>query len=173
MYRITRVLSVGPFASPERAEKLLAAGVTHVLNVSDAASEIIAPETGLKEVAWVPMSDSRRLPFPTAKLVLDALHGFASAPGSHVYVHCRAGLVRSPTILWLYLIALGISPREARKWIQERVPMANAGSASMVDRGHVLFARKHGLANFVPLARGEVIVPYELNSQGADAPRSE
>jgi hypothetical protein len=30
MFRVTRVMSVGPFASPERAELLLAAGVTHV-----------------------------------------------------------------------------------------------------------------------------------------------
>src|SRR5262245_16367456 len=122
MYRITRVLSIGPFASPERAEQLRAAGVTHVLNVSDAASEISASESGCKNVAWVPMSDSHRLQLGTAVSALDALHGMASAPGSHVYVHCVAGLVRSPTILWLYLISLGVSPRDARKWIQERVP---------------------------------------------------
>ena len=39
MYRITRVLSLGRFATPERARDLLAAGVTHVLNVSDGCSE--------------------------------------------------------------------------------------------------------------------------------------
>jgi protein-tyrosine phosphatase len=161
MYRITRVLSVGPFASADRADELLAAGVTHVLNVSDAASEIISSETGFKEVVWVPMSDSRRLPLPTARLAIDALHSFASAPGSHVYVHCVAGLVRSPTILWLYLIALGVSPHDARKWIQERSTKASAGSARMVDREHVLLARQHGLAKYRPHPRGEVVVPYD------------
>src|SRR5262245_703523 len=123
MFRVTRVLSVGPFASPGRAEALLAAGVTHVLNVSHQANEIVAAEAGFQEVAWVPMSDSRRLPLATATLALDALHSLTSAPDAHVYVHCVAGLVRSPTILWLYLISLGVSPSDARNWIQERSPM--------------------------------------------------
>lgn len=161
MYRITRVLSIGPFASPERVETLLAAGVTHLLNVSDAASEIIASENGFKKVAWVPMLDSRRLQLDTVVLALDTLHDMASVPGSHVYVHCVAGLVRSPTILWLYLISLGVSRQDARKWIQDRSTMANAGSARMVNREHVLLARKHGLANFRPHPREEVLMPFE------------
>ena len=45
MYRITECLSIGPFASPERAEELLVAGVTHVLNVSDVPS-IVSSATG-------------------------------------------------------------------------------------------------------------------------------
>ncbi len=161
MYRITRVLSVGPFASPERAEKLLAAGVTHVLNVSDSPSEIIVAEAGFRQVAWVPMSDSRRLQRSTGVWALDTLHGLVSAPDSHVYVHCVAGLVRSPTILWLYLIALGVSPKDARKWIEERVPMASAGSARMVDHEHVRLAQMHGLMHFFPHPRPEIIVPFD------------
>jgi protein-tyrosine phosphatase len=161
MYRITQVLSLGPFASPERAETLLATGVTHVLNVSHAASEVVASEGGFREVVWVPMSDSRRLPHGTAVLTLNMLHSLVSVPDSHVYVHCVAGLVRSPTILWLYLIALGVSPRDARNWIQKRVPMANAGSSRMIDREHVLLARKHGLERFLPCPRREAVVPFD------------
>src|SRR5262245_59412135 len=105
MFRITQCLSVGPFASPERAEKLLAAGVTHVLNVSDGPS-VVSSLNGFAEVAWVPMKDSRRLSRTTAIEALNTLHRFASEPGSHVYVHCMAGQLRSPTILWLYLVSL-------------------------------------------------------------------
>jgi protein-tyrosine phosphatase len=162
MYRITRVLSVGPFASLERAEKLRAAGVTHVLNVSDVGSAVLAGEAGFAEVAWVPMSDSHRLPIHSATAAIDALHRMVAAPGSHVYVHCVAGLVRSPTILWLYLIALGVPPKDARKWIESRVPMASAGSARMVDREHVLHAQMHGLMHFFPHPRPEIVVPFEL-----------
>jgi len=165
MVRITRVLSVGPFASPERAETLLAAGVTHVLNVSHAASEIISSERGFKGVAWVPMSDSHRLPFHSAIMALDALHEMVSAPDSHVYVHCVAGLVRSPTILWLYLISLGVPWRDAREWIQKRSPMASAGSSQMVNHEHRQLAKQHGLAKFLPLARPEVIVPYDTQGE--------
>src|SRR3954451_20692852 len=103
MFRITECLSVGPFASPERAEKLRAAGVTHVLNVSDGRS-VVSVDTGFVEGAGVPMYDGRRLPTATLVWALDTLHRMASAPGAHVYVHCMAGQLRSPTILWLYLI---------------------------------------------------------------------
>jgi hypothetical protein len=161
MHRITQVLSVGPFASAQRAEQLLAAGVTHLLNVSDSASEIVAAEVGFREIAWVPMSDSKRLPPSTLVWTLDTLHSLVSVPGSHVYVHCVAGLVRSPTILWLYLIALGIPPRDARTWIEERVPMASAGSPHMVDHEHVVLAQMHGLMHFFPHPRPEIVVPFE------------
>src|SRR3954451_25151857 len=125
MHRITKVLSLGRFATPERAKDLLAAGVTHVLNVSDGPSIVGAGEGSFAEVAWVPMSDSRRLDRSVALLAIDTLHRLASVPDSHVYVPCVAGLVRSPTILWLYLIALGVPPGDARTWIKSRVPNAN------------------------------------------------
>ena len=118
-------------------------------------------EGSFTDVAWVPMSDSRRLDRPTAVLAIDTLHRLASAPDSHVYVHCVAGLVRSPTILWLYLIALGVPPGDARTWIEARVPNANAGSSRMVDREHLLLAQMHGLMHFFPHPRPEIIVPFE------------
>ncbi|MCI0700564.1 MAG: hypothetical protein L0241_05745 [Planctomycetia bacterium] len=160
MHRITQCLSIGPFASPERGVNLLAAGVTHVLNVSDAPSALSAGAESFAEIAWVPMSDSKRLSRSTTALALDTLHRLVSVPNSHVYVHCIAGMVRSPTILWLYLIACGVSPKEARTWIEKRSPMANAGSSRMVDREHVLLAQMHGLMHYFPHPRGEVIVPF-------------
>jgi hypothetical protein len=160
MFRITQCLSVGPFPSEEDAARLRAAGVTHVLNVSDAASEL-SPAHGFAEVAWVPLSDSRRLtPASTTKL-LATLHRLASAPGAHAYVHCVMGQLRSPTVLWLYLVALGIPPDEAQEWIESRAPDAVAGHFRMVDREHVLLAQRHGLANFFPHPRPELVVPYE------------
>jgi protein-tyrosine phosphatase len=161
MFRITQCLSVGPFASSERAGKLRAAGVTHVLNVSDAASELSAAD-GFAEVAAVPLSDSTPLKPATAIAVLDTLHRLASAPGAHVYVHCVAGQLRSPTVLWLYLVALGISPDEAQEWIESRAPDATAGYPLMVGPAHVLLAQKHGLANFFPHPRPELVVPFPL-----------
>lgn len=162
MYRITQCLSVGPFAGAERAEALRAAGVTHVLNVSEGASGVCAGGGSFAEVAWVPLEDHRRLPFARAAEVLDTLHRLASAPGAHVYVHCMAGVLRSPTVLWLYLVACGLSARDARELIETRSPDAVAGHFRMVDDEHVLFAQQHGLAHFFPLPRGEVIVPFPL-----------
>ena len=171
MFRITQCLSVGPFASPQRAEQLLAAGVTHILNVSHEPSEL-SPAQGFAEVEWVSMSDSVRLPRETATRALDALHRLASAPESHVYVHCVAGLVRSPTILWLYLIALGVPPKDARSWIEKRSTKSNPGSSAMVDHEHVLLAQMHGLMHFFPHPRAELVVPFPSEAQGADATRA-
>ncbi len=162
MFRITEVLSVGPFATPERAVRLRECGVTHILNVSQAPSSLVTDVHGFREIAWVPLDDSGRLPTPLAITALDTLHRLVAVPGSHVYVHCIAGQQRAPTILWLYLIACGIPPNEARDWIEERSPDANPGHHRMVTHEHVLLAQLHGLNQYFPHPRGEVVVPYHL-----------
>jgi protein-tyrosine phosphatase len=159
MYRITECLSVGPFASAERAPQLLSAGVTHILNVSHGPSHLSAAD-GFVDVAWVSMRDSHRLPASTVVRTLDALHEMASQPGAHVYVHCVMGQVRSPAVLWLYLIALGVPPDDARDWIEDRAPSAVAGHSRIVDREHVLLAQQHGLTRFFPHPRPNLIVPF-------------
>lgn len=170
MTRITKALSVGPFASPERAKDLLEVGVTHVLNVSDGPSAVGTGAGSFVGVNWVPMSDSKRLPRATAVQALDALHELASVPDAHVYVHCVAGLVRSPTILWVYLISLGIPPKDARTWIEGRVPNANAGSSRMVDHEHLVLAQMHGLMHFFPHPRPDLVIPFE-EAERSSAPR--
>jgi len=161
MYRITQVLSIGPFATVERAEMLRAAGVTHILNVSGGMSHLTADAHGFQQVSWIPLEDFSRMPPHIATEILDTLHRMASEPGSHVYVHCVAGHLRSPTVLWLYLIALGIPPDVAQKWIEERSRDAVPGHNRMVDHQHVLLAQMHGLANYFPHPRPEIIVPFD------------
>ncbi len=163
MFRITQCLSVGPFVSLPRAEELRAAGVTHILNVSDSPS-IVSCSQGFAEVAWVPILDSQRLSRDKLLEVIDTLHRFALVVGSQIYVHCMAGQLRAPTVLWLYLIALGVPPDDAQDWIEERAPDAVAGHHRMVDHEHVLLAQKHGLANFFPHPRDELIALFPLEA---------
>jgi protein-tyrosine phosphatase len=165
MYRVTQALSVGRFATPERAEELLAAGVTHILNVSDAPSRLASSEDGFQEVVWVPLDDSSRFPTQLTCQALDALHRMASKPGAHVYVHCIAGHLRSPTVLWLYLIACGIPMEDARAWIEERSPDAAPGTRRIVDAEHIALAQKHGRTNYLPLHRGEIITRVPLSDR--------
>jgi hypothetical protein len=156
MYRITQVLSLGRFATYERAELLRSMGVTHVLNVSDSPSIV---SQGFREVAWVPIRDFRRIPDATAEEALESLHRMASEPDAHVYVHCVAGQQRGPTVLWLYLIACGFSEAAAREVIETRSPDAIAGFPWLVDNELVLHVQKMGLRTFLPLTRGEIIIP--------------
>jgi hypothetical protein len=143
-------------------ELLRAAGVTHILNVSHHDNEINPASGAFASMAWVPMSDSQRLQPVVAIEAINALHSLASVPDAHVYVHCIAGMIRSPTIIWLYLIALGLKPEDARDLIEERSPVAVAGHPHMVNHEHVLLAQMHGLANFFPHPRPEIIVPFEI-----------
>ena len=154
IYRITEALSVGGFPTPDRAADLLAAGVTHVLNVSGRPGEVVAGPEAFRETAWFPLDDSRRVPTGVALHVLDELHRMASEPGAHVYVHCGAGCLRGPTTLWLYLIACGLDPQAARALIAERAPDASPGPERMVGPDLILAVQRHGLAHFRPLPRG-------------------
>lgn len=165
MYRITQSLSVGVFARLEDAPRLLAAGITHVLNVSDHPSDVSAAD-GFSDVAWVPMSDNRRLLPATAVQALSALHELATAPDARVYVHCMVGRLRSPTILWLYLISLGVEPSTAREVIESRAPHATAGHYQMVNNEHVRLAQKHGREHFLPHLHSHLIVPFPLAEEG-------
>jgi hypothetical protein len=70
--------------------------------------------------------------------------------------------LRSPTILWLYLIACGVPPEDARVWIQRRSPDAAPGSRRLADDEHIRFAREHGQRYFRPLPRPEIVSPVGI-----------
>jgi len=161
MFRITQALSIGRFVTSERAEELRAAKVTHVLNVSESPSQMSAAAGAFHALEWVPLEYRVPLSPQTLITLLNTLHEMAVQPDAHVYVHCIAGQLRSPTALWLYLIACGVPAEEARKWIEDRSLDASPGSTRMVNESHIRFAEQHGLARFRPHPRAEVLAPYE------------
>ena len=57
----------------------------------------------------------------TPQLVREAIEiidDTLSSPEHKIYIHCIEGVSRSPTITWLYLIHLGLSPDEATEMIK-------------------------------------------------------
>src|SRR5579883_389153 len=159
MYRVTHALSVGRFLTPERVPAARQLGVTHVLNVSDTPNLVDAGPDTFAEVAWEPLPDFCRIPEHRAAVVLHTLHRLAAQPGAHVYVHCVAGRQRSPTVLWLYLIACGLAPDTSRDWIEVASPDAVPGYHRLADEDLVRFAQTHGTGWFLPLPRGQILVP--------------
>lgn len=157
IYRVTEALSVGRFPPADWAVPLLARGVTHVLNVSGRPGELAAGDGAFREVAWFPLDDARRVPTGTATHILDELHRMASEPAAHVYVHCQGGCLRGPTTLWLYLIACGFDPDDARRRIEERAPDASPGHDRMVGPDLILEVRRHGRTHFLPHPRPGVL----------------
>jgi protein-tyrosine phosphatase len=154
------VLSIGRFATAERTADLRSAGVIHILNVSEAPRAVRASTDGFRAVEWIPLEDRLPIAPPALVQLLDTLHDMAIDPDSHVYVHCIAGPVRSPTALWLYLIACGVPPDDARAWIEERSPEATPGSTRKVEERQIRCAFQHGLARFRPHPRVEVLEPF-------------
>jgi hypothetical protein len=157
VFRVTRAISLGPFASPQRAEKLLAAGVTHVLNVGEAPSIVAARAGAFRAVAWHEIADLALIPVDAAAASLRTLHEMACEPDSHVYVHCVAGWNRSPTIVWLYLVACGMTGEAARGMIERAAPDAIPGHKQLVNEALVEAMRELGARELLPHPRPEAI----------------
>ncbi len=159
-FEITRVILQGPFASPERAAALRKANVTHLFNVGEAPN-VLTCRDGFAEVLWTPIEDLVRIPDDTTLACLDHLHRMACLPGSRVYVHCVAGWNRSPTIVWLYLVACGVTPDAAREIIARRTLDAVPGHTKLVDAKLIDLVQRHGQRNFLPHGRPEALAPAD------------
>ena len=159
VFWITKRIAQGQFATPERATFLRDQRVTHVLNVSDSASIVTATDFGFECILDRPIADFARIPDADAISAVDAIHEMLVGPDSRLYVHCIAGQNRSPTILWLYLIACGMSQQEASGMIVERSPDAVPGHRSLVDERLVTAIASHGEANYRPLRDLSVLEP--------------
>jgi protein-tyrosine phosphatase len=151
VYPITKRISIGQFATPDRAYYLLENGCTHVLNVSNTASVIRASENGFQLVVDHPIADLDPIPHETALHCLDTLHEMLGAEASRVYIHCIACQNRSPTILWLYFVGCGMDEDAAKAFITERCPDAVPGHKTMVDDRIARLVREHGQQHFLPL----------------------
>ena len=79
--------------------------------------------------------------------------------GSKVYVHCVACQNRSPTIVWLYFLACGMSDTAAEELIAVRCPDAVPGHAALVDGRLLQLVREHGQRHYLPLHDPSVLEP--------------
>jgi protein-tyrosine phosphatase len=157
IYPITRSIWLGPFAGPQRRPALSRAGMTHILNVGEAPSVLAAGDDSLREVSWHAITDLERMPDEVAIACLQTLHRMVSDPVAKVYVHCVAGWNRSPTIVWLYLVACGVSPDRARHIIEMGAPDAIPAHARLVDAELVELVQQFGRQTFLPHPRPEAL----------------
>ncbi len=137
---------------------MLSAGITHILNVGESPS-VLGPGDGpFAEITWRPIADLERIPDPLALEALDTLHRMVCVDGSRVYVHCVAGWNRSPTIVWLYLVACGVEATEAKNLIAARSWDAVPGHVKLVDAALVSTVQEHG-ARYTPHPRPAALEP--------------
>jgi len=159
IFWITKRISLGRFVTPERARALRDQRITHVLNVGTADSIITPEDYGFEAVRDCPIPDLSIIPDDLAIIALDAMHTVLSIPQSRLFVHCMAGQNRSPTVIWLYLIACGLSENEARKLITDHTLDAVPGHSRLVNQRLVSLVKSHGAESYLPLSDSSILVP--------------
>jgi hypothetical protein len=157
VFWITPCIAQGAFPESQTIQRLLAQGVTHILNVGTAplGNEVSSPP--FREVAWRPFDELIRIPDATAIDCVDTLFRFLSTSDSKVYIHCVAGQNRSPTTLWLFFVACGVNPGDAKSMIEDRTLDAVAGHSKLIDGALVTTIQEHGRRKFQPLQRTEIV----------------
>jgi hypothetical protein len=159
VFRITQRLYQGNFPSENDLPYIEEQGITHLFNVSENPAPIAAGEGGVKRVVHRPVGDFARIPTEDAIDCLDRLHGMLAEKGSKVFIHCLAGQNRSPTILWLYLIACGVNRDDARYMIGDRTLEAIPAHPMLIDEELVADVIEYGKKHFLPLADPSVVEP--------------
>ncbi len=142
---VTDRIALGPHPDGHAdAIQLINDGLCTVLNVGQAPSlnyEYFAP---FSEVVHIPLSDvgeGRPITTTQASSAVTELDRLLSTYDCSVYVHCIAGLHRSPTILWLYFIYKGIEPDQAANMIADARMDAVPGHPDLVEPELVEFIR--------------------------------
>ncbi|WP_372725339.1 dual specificity protein phosphatase family protein [Novipirellula sp.] len=150
---MTNDIYVGRFASRERLTSLRDLNVTDILNVSDTPSQLTTTDGPFRSVTWFDIEDRTLIPTEIAINAIDSIHQSLVADAGRIYVHCMAGWNRSPTILWLYLLACGIASDDAARLICAQAFDAVPGHALLVDSNLTATVQSHGRENFLPHPR--------------------
>ena len=119
LFQIPKNIWQGRFAADRLLTTFQFFGITHILNVSETPSQLALNEGPFRQITQVAIRDGFPIPVDTAIKSVQTLHEFVCEPESNVYIHCVAGWNRSPTVLWLYLIACGLDSDFAANMISQ------------------------------------------------------
>lgn len=161
IYWITGRVAIGRFVTPERCCHLVEQGVTHILNVADTPSLPETGQAGFQKVVDIPIVDLHRIPDATALSCLDMMYAALGVSASKLYVHCTAGQNRSPTIVWLYLVACGVNPDAAKRMITLRCPDAIPGHGNLLDDRLLETVHSYGKIRGMPEAAENALEPVD------------
>ena len=153
LFCVTRDLYVGRFASFERLADWRDQCVTDVVNVSDTQNQLSEDDGPFRSITWFDIEDRTLIPTKDAIAALDAIHGAISADDGRAYIHCLAGWNRSPTILWLYLLACGFDRDSACDTICVKAYDAVPGHQLLVNSDLIETVIHHGRDNYLPHPR--------------------
>lgn len=108
----------GPYITAADAVELEARGVTDVLNLDIPYQQPEVLSATRMRFHAVFLHDMAPLSARDATAVLDAFHAILRPAETKLYVHCNAGVSRSPTAIWLYLVSTSVAPDAAARIVE-------------------------------------------------------
>lgn len=102
-------------------EELVAEGITSVISLERERSDAAA---GAEMHLWLPTIDNTSPSQDQLSLGVKTIQEFVRQKRK-VYVHCRLGHGRAPTLVAAYLISQGKTVEEATKLVQEKRPVVH------------------------------------------------
>lgn len=171
LFQITRNIWQGRFVSHQQLDGLRRHRITHVLNVGESPSQLTETDGPFEKMEWIPIEDLVLIPTDAAIRCVDALHACVCEGDSNVYIHCVAGWNRSPTVLWLYLVACGINTSTARTMIASRSYDAVPGHPLLINDALVAAITDHGAKRFIPHPRIKALDAVDM-AEPSHAPES-
>ena len=116
--RITGSIYQGGYITEKQGARLKEIGITHILNLDLPYHSTRVDMSGLGfQVIEILVNDMSPMTGELARKVDAAIQRAVDLEGGELYVHCNAGLSRSPTAVWLYLVAKGWDNSEATRVI--------------------------------------------------------
>lgn len=117
---ITKSITIGTnqCCQSHFSEKLLSQGIT--VDISLEEEHVDAP-FGVESYLWLPVTDHTP---PTDDQILTGVAFMESvvSRGKKIYVHCKNGHGRAPTLVAAYFISKGKTAQEALSFIKEKRP---------------------------------------------------
>src|SRR4030042_2012846 len=111
--QITSQIYQGGWLLNQDIPELVRLGVTHILNLDLPYSDPLPFIKANLTLHNVQILDGCLMTPQLVREVIEVIDKSLSSPNHKIYIHCNAGVSRSPTIAWLYLIHSGLSPEEA------------------------------------------------------------
>lgn len=92
---------------------LVRLGITHILNLDLPYPDPLPFLEANLTLHTVPLLDACLMTPHLVRKAIKVIDKSLCSPDHKIYIHCNAGVSRSPTITWLYLIHKGLSPEDA------------------------------------------------------------
>lgn len=130
----SRLATGAGLSSPEDAAEIIKAGITHVVDCTDASDDTALFMNMGVMVLWNPTADDGQVKDPDwfSRSLAFALPALV-APLHKVYAHCSAGVNRGPSTCYCIMRALGFSSQDAESIIRAARPQVQIAYKNDAD----------------------------------------